>query len=82
MTQYSTVSNAAPDVCQTRGCSRVVNRRGNPIVGALDICDGFHWRAVCDHNNHDERTAKVMCRQLGFPEGGKLYVFSMHASHS
>ena len=72
-------------MCHGSSCYRLIGKDrsdANLTAGVMDICDGFYWRAVCHHHNYNERTAKVMCRQLGFPEGGKFYVFSMHASHS
>ena len=50
---------------------------GNIRAGHLQLCDGTKWKYIC-HNGWDLRDAKVACRQLGFPEGGKLIVQHTH----
>ena len=66
-------------MCQ-EGDLRLKGRDGQNLIGGrIEICNGTHWRTVC-HSKWDGMDAKVVCRQLGFPEGGK-FIFSIYMHH-
>ena len=46
--------------------------------GRLEICVNGHWGTVCndgvnDGDMFDKNAARVVCRQLGFPESSKFF---------
>lgn len=49
------------------------------IHGLVSLCDGMEWRAVCARG-WDMNAARVLCRQLGFPEQGNFHLFLKHSS--
>lgn len=55
----------------THGDIRLVGGR-NESEGRLEVCYNNVWGTVCGHLS--ERTANVVCRQLGFLEFGKTLV--------
>ena len=59
------------ELCSSAGNVRLVDGGGNMTEGRLEICVNEFWGTVC--NDGFERNAViVVCRQLGFPESGKL----------
>ena len=59
-------------MCEEHGNVRLRGRNGaNLTAGRIEICIGTNWRSVCT-DYWGRMDAKVLCRQLGFPEGGKL----------
>ena len=55
--------------------------------GRLEICVNGVWGTVCsdgltDQDGFDIDAARVVCRQLGFPEAeGELLIHANHGSH-
>ena len=45
--------------------------------GRVEICINREWGSVCD-NQWDKNDAKVVCRQLGYPESGEPIHPSIH----
>lgn len=40
---------------------------GNATQGIVEVCHGNKWRTICN-SRFGTNEAKVICRQLGFPE--------------
>ena len=45
--------------------------------GRLEICVDGSWGTVCN-DGFDTNAAKVVCRQLGFPEDGEWHRLLLH----
>ena len=45
---------------------------GNATAGRVEICKNGSWGTICDADGWDDRDAKVVCKQLGLPAGGKF----------
>ena len=58
---------AAQATCSTENEVRLV--RGTSSSGSVEVCDGERWGSVCD-DGWNNAGAGVLCRQLGYPEGG------------
>ena len=62
---HDTAESPANEICIT-GDVRLVDGYNS---GAVEICYNNQWEGVC--NEHwDNDNAKVVCRQLGFPDIG------------
>ena len=60
------------EACNEDGAVRLVGSLGvNRTEGRLEICASGFWGTVCN-DGFDTNAAKVVCRQLGFPESGEL----------
>lgn len=54
----------------------------NMTEGRLEICVNGHWGTICndgvdEDDTFDKNAARVVCRQLGFPESSKF----LHIHH-
>ena len=48
----------------------------NMTEGRLEICAEGYWGTVCNDGPNDvfdSNAARVVCRQLGFPESGEYF---------
>ena len=61
-------------MCGESGAVRLVGSV-NMTEGRLEICANGLWGTVCNDgvNEGDSNAARVVCRQLGFPESSKLF---------
>lgn len=60
------------EACNEDGAVRLAGSLGvNRTEGRLEICASGFWGTVCN-DGFDTNAAKVVCRQLGFPENGEL----------
>ena len=57
--------------CSSAGDVRLVGGGVSMTEGRLEICVNGFWGTVCN-DGVDRNAAIVVCRQLGFPESGKL----------
>lgn len=42
-----------------------------PNVGRVEVCQNDNWITACD-TGFDDTDARVVCRQLGFPDPGGI----------
>ena len=61
------------EMCDDEGAVRLAGQGVgvNKTAGRLEICANESWGTVCN-DGFDTNAAKVVCRQLGFPEDGEL----------
>ena len=66
--------NMITEVCTEEGAVRFAGQGVgvNKTEGRLEICVNGSWGTVCN-DGFDTNAAKVVCRQLGFPEDGELF---------
>ena len=67
--------------CEPEGAVRLVNGTF-PYQGRVEFCTNGGWHTLCS-NRWDYYAASVVCRQLGYPSGGKktfMYVFRYFVS--
>ena len=72
---------ATERTCGENGTVRLVDGAINVTEGRLEICVNGLWGTVCndgltDNHGFDIDAARVVCRQLGFPEDGGLFIAS------
>ena len=48
---------------------RLIGRERN-FEGRVEVCNNNEWKTVCNRGWGDKE-ARVVCRQLGFPEDGR-----------
>lgn len=73
---YNNLRYAESFRCSEDGAVRLVDGP-NAYEGRLEICAQGEWGTVCNdgnmnHNGFDINAARIVCRQLGIEEGGKL----------
>ena len=56
--------------CQSAGQVRLAGG-SNEMEGRVEYCNGSVWGTVC-HEEWDSNDAKVVCRQLGYPNSGAV----------
>ena len=61
------------EMCTREGAVRFAGQDVGVLKteGRLEICANGSWGTVCN-DGFDTNAAKVVCRQLGFPEDGEL----------
>ena len=65
--------------CGENGTVRLVDGATNVAEGRLEICVNGKWGTVCndgptDNDGFDIDAARIVCRQLGFPADGELFM--------
>ena len=56
----------------TEGSIRLSDGANN-LQGRVEVCVGNKWGTVC-HNKWNNIDAQVVCKQLGYPNSGKINI--------
>ena len=72
---HHTAAPGSPKECEN-GEVRLVNGTVSN-EGRVEVCFHNRWGTVCDDNWNSDN-ARVICKQLGFPENGTLFQCTIH----